>query len=138
MRVKNTGVRKISTNIAGVKYTWNPAEELLFSDKLASEVEFATDPIEDLNVVYGDNNLALADLNVIYHEITNAEFLAKQVTLDVTPANPSEIIIDIINSGPQQTDKDYIILGPDIIWAGRGWDGEIEEGDVLRIQYFSD
>lgn len=52
MRVKNNGQRSITLNLDNQKITWKPGETQILSDKLASEVESATDIYPDLEVIY--------------------------------------------------------------------------------------
>lgn len=73
-----------------------------------------------------------------FHTITALEAAAKSFNLPSTPADPTRVIVDILNGGgPIKKDRDFTLVGPTFSWVGTPLDGLIGEGDELRFQYFT-
>jgi len=71
-----------------------------------------------------------------FRVITGGEATAKQLTLNNMPVNPTEVLVDVINGGPQERDVDFSITGNIFSWAGLGLDGVLASGDRIRLVYF--
>lgn len=72
-----------------------------------------------------------------YHTITSGEAIAKSFTLNNTPDDPTEVLVDVINGSSQQIGIDYQIAGDVFSWAGLTLDGLLETGDRIRLIYFT-
>ena len=74
---------------------------------------------------------------VEYPEIDNTIFTNKQLTLSATPAVVTQVIVDVIGGSSQRYGVDYSVSGTTLSWNTLGLDGILNEGDFLRITYFS-
>lgn len=72
-------------------------------------------------------------IKVVYHELTGAEEIAKQLTL---PGYPKSLQIDVVDGGGAQVlGRDFTYSGTLVSWDGLALDGVLAEGDILRITY---
>lgn len=74
---------------------------------------------------------------VLYRTIDSTEFANKQLTLPIAPAAPAQVLVDFIGGGAQIFGVDFNISGTTLDWDSLGLDVLIEEGDTLRITYYS-
>jgi hypothetical protein len=75
--------------------------------------------------------------NVVYHQVTALEEAAKVFALPTPPSTPAHVLVDIVGGTTQQFSVDYTIAGSNFGWTGLGLDGILEDGDVVRLQYFN-
>jgi len=71
-----------------------------------------------------------------FRVITGGEATAKQLTLNNIPVNPTEVLVDVINGGPQERGVDFTITGNVFSWSGLALDGVLTSGDRIRLVYF--
>lgn len=72
---------------------------------------------------------------VEYRQLTNAEILAKELTLVALPITPGEVELDIVSGVDQNYGTDFTVLGQILSWNSLGLDGILEENDILVISY---
>jgi len=71
------------------------------------------------------------------HQVSAAEFAAKQITLPSVPDEPTEVCVSVACMIEQRYNVDYIVTGDILDWSGRGLESIIEQNDVLIIKYFA-
>jgi hypothetical protein len=76
--------------------------------------------------------------NVVnYFTLTSTNILEKKITLNSIPAVPEKTILDVITGGPQKYETDFVVTGNELSWDGLNLDGELSEGEDLRVEYFT-
>lgn len=75
---------------------------------------------------------------VIYHEVTGAEVIAKQITLPSPPATPAHVMVDYVDAGVALVySESFVVSGSILSWNALLLDGVIAAGEKLRIFYFN-
>jgi len=74
-------------------------------------------------------------VRVEYRTITAQEAIDKQVYLQATPANTSQVAFDVLEGVPQLIGSDFVVVNTTLSWAGGELAQLIEEGDTVRIVY---
>ncbi len=67
--------------------------------------------------------------------LSAAQITSKAVNLANTPVDNDAVVVSVSNSGTSLKDIDYSISGSSIVWSGLGFDGIVEEGDVMEVHY---
>jgi len=76
-------------------------------------------------------------LQTIVHTIVPAESITKSFTLPFIPADPTDVIMDVVGGIDGTYGVDFIITGDTFSWSGLGFDGLLGSGDVVRLVYFT-
>jgi hypothetical protein len=76
-------------------------------------------------------------LQTIVHTIVPAESITKSFTLPFIPADPTDVIMDVVGGIDGTYGVDFIITGDAFSWSGLGFDGLLGSGDVVRLVYFT-
>jgi hypothetical protein len=138
----------------------NPANTFVFANSLL--VPKAEYSIAGKNITFGGGYVPAAgtDILVIYviqtgfsgqtvstgpsgqtsrvetRVVTSGEISAQQLTLAAAPFDGTQVLIDVIEDGPQAYGIDFTVSGNVVQWAGLDLGPAISAGSVLRIQYF--
>ena len=81
---------------------------------------------------------ANGDWQQLFHTVTAGEISAKQIIMDPIPLVPSEVGVDLIGGGSQEYGIDFNIVSSSILtWSGLGLLAILEEGNILKLCYFS-
>jgi len=75
--------------------------------------------------------------NVVYHEVTAGEEVLKSFTIPSAPITENKTLVDIVGGSTQEYSVDFTLSGTTFNWSGLGLDGELTEGDVVRLQFFN-
>ncbi len=69
--------------------------------------------------------------------ITAGEITAKKLTLASTPADTAQLLMTVVEGGPQNNGVDYTVTtSPDeLSWSALGLDGVIAANDVVVLTY---
>lgn len=70
-----------------------------------------------------------------YISVTQEQLDAKQLQLDFTPKNPTEVMFDLNGIGFAVYGVDFIVEGNTVKWNGLGLDGFLSLGTRLRFHY---
>lgn len=103
----------------------------------------------DINLIAGSNititptgnDLTIAatsggsSLNIEYRTVTSGENTAKQLTLAMTPSQPTLVILGIASAPTQVYGTDFTVSGNILSWSGTALDGILSTGDQLLIEY---
>ena len=68
--------------------------------------------------------------------LTSAEVTNGQLTLIAAPFDGTQVLIDVIEDGPQAYGLDFTVSGQVINWTGLAMAPAVSAGSILRIQYF--
>lgn len=68
--------------------------------------------------------------------LTSAEISANQLVLIMAPFDGTQVLIDVIEDGPQAYGSDFTVSGNVVSWSGLGMGSAVSAGSILRIQYF--
>ncbi len=70
-----------------------------------------------------------------YFTLNAGQVAAKQLQLDFTPKNPTEVLLDGGSSGYGVYGEDFIVEGSTVKWAGLNFDGDLTVGSKIRLHY---
>ncbi len=90
---------------------------------------FGSSPTPDLN------------LRIVYKTLSNFDILYKRVSLptfaNTSDINGYDVVVNMVNGSSYLYGSDYIVTGSGSIvsWSGLGLDGQLQIGDILRIEY---
>jgi hypothetical protein len=73
---------------------------------------------------------------VEYLTLSSGNIASKQITLSHSPLEVEQVMLDVLNNGPQYYDYDFTVSGSILSWSGKPLDGILSAGDKLRIQYY--
>lgn len=76
------------------------------------------------------------DLEVVTHTIVPAEAITKSFTLPSTPADPTDVKMEVLGGVGGTYGVDFIITGNTFSWAGLGFDGLLASGDKVQLEFF--
>lgn len=68
--------------------------------------------------------------------LTSGETAANQLVLAAAPFDGTQVLIDVIEDGPQAYGTDFSVSGNVVSWSGLGMNPAVSVGSILRIQYF--
>lgn len=74
---------------------------------------------------------------LIYHEVTVGEAVAKQFFIGSTPGTPAKTLVDVIGGTSQHFGVDFTISGSTFDWDGFGLDGTLAANDVVRLRFLT-
>ena len=60
----------------------------------------------------------------------------KYIDLSNTPNSDYELLIFVEGGMKGVLNTDYIVLGKQIGWNGKGWDGLLEVGEIINTSYW--
>jgi hypothetical protein len=72
-----------------------------------------------------------------YREVNATEFANKELTLNNVPADPTKVIVDIIDGSTQEFGVDFTVLVNNVSWNGLGMDGDVAIGTKIRFVYIT-
>ena len=82
-------------------------------------------------------SLGTIERKVETHLVTSGEISDKKITLQQTPADPTEVTVSVRGGAPQAYGYDFEIINDnELSWNGLGLDGQIIAGSILVIIYY--
>lgn len=72
---------------------------------------------------------------VEYFTLDATQAAAKEVFLNSSPVDPTNVNLDIPAGTPQVLDFDFEVDGARIFWAGKALETCLSEGDTIRVTY---
>jgi hypothetical protein len=68
--------------------------------------------------------------------LSAGDISAEQITLAAVPFDPAQVLVDVINDGPQAYGTDFLVSADVLTWSGLGMTGAVSAGVILRIVYY--
>lgn len=72
-----------------------------------------------------------------YLTLDSTDITNKYVALPDVPLDPTQVVVDLVQTGAQAYTDDYIVVGNLVNWNGLGLESLLIAGDKLRVQYFA-